>query len=38
MSKVLVILGSARTESNTFKVIEKHLSFSEYTSIDLLKY
>lgn len=38
MSKVLVILGSARTESNTFKAIEKHLPFSEYTLIDLLNY
>lgn len=38
MSKVLVILGSARSESNTFKAIEKHLPFSQYTLIDLLKY
>lgn len=38
MSKVLVILGSARTESNTFKAIEKHLPLSEYTLIDLLNY
>jgi multimeric flavodoxin WrbA len=38
MKKVLVILGSARTESNTFKAIEKHLPFSEHTLMDLLKY
>lgn len=38
MSKVLVILGSARTESNTFKAIEKYLPLSEYTLIDLLNY
>lgn len=38
MSKVLVILGSARSESNTFEAIEKHLPFPEYTLVDLLKY
>ena len=38
MKKVLVILGSARSESNTFKAIEKNLPFSKHTIMDLLKY
>lgn len=37
VKKVLVILGSAREESNTQKALEEHLPFSEYELIDLLK-
>ncbi len=37
MKKVIVILGSAREESNTLKAIKESLPFSDYEIIDLLK-
>lgn len=38
VQKVLVILGSARSESNTLKAIKESLPFSEYEIVDLLNY
>ena len=38
MKKVVVILGSARSNSNTLKVIDSHLPFPDYKLIDLLQH
>lgn len=38
MQKVIVILGSAREESNTLKALEKSLPFPEYELIDLTQH
>lgn len=37
MEKVLVILGTAREDSNTLKAIGEHLPFKEYKLIELSK-